>query len=146
MHATHPPGAWPGLPVTVMSTHIDMFGHVNHTRYLEYMEWARFAWAAHFGNPLPELIRDQGIGPAIIRANLNFRRECRLGDELLVTASAVSARRGIGRIHQAIRDTRTDELVCDAEMSFVMLDLAARKAVSLPAFFLDQLPRDGRSA
>jgi len=82
---------WPGLPVTVMSTHIDMFGHVNHTRYLEYMEWARFAWAAHLGMPLPELVRDEGIGPAIIRATLSFRRECRLGDELLVTVRVVSA-------------------------------------------------------
>ena len=133
---------WPGLPLTVMSTHIDMFGHVNHTRYPEYMEWARFAWAAHHGHPLPELIREQGIGPAIIQAQLRFRRECRLGDTLLVTARAVSARRGIGRIHQAILDTRTDALVCEGELSFVMLDLHARKALPLPAFFLEQLPSD----
>lgn len=131
--------SWPGLRITVMSTHIDMFGHVNHTRYLEYMEWARFAWAAHHGFPLPELVRDQGIGPAIIRANLNFRRECMLGDELLVTAKAMSSRRGIGRIHQEIHDVRTNERVCDAEMMFVMLDLKARKAVPMPKFFLDQL-------
>lgn len=133
---------WPGLRLTVMSTHIDMFGHVNHTRYLEYMEWARFDWAAHYGNPLPELIRDKGVGPAIIRAHLNFRRECKLGDELIVTARAVGARRGIGRIHQEIRDVRTDERVCDAEMTFVMLDLTSRKTVPLPEFFLVQVPRD----
>ncbi|MDP2308018.1 MAG: thioesterase family protein [Pseudomonadota bacterium] len=134
---------WSGLPVTVMSSHIDMFGHVNHTRYLEYMEWARFAWAAHLGVPLPELVRDEGIGPAIIRAALSFRRECRLGDELLVTVRVVSARRGIGRLHQDIVDRHTNERVCDAEMAFVMLDLATRKAVPLPAFFLDQLPVRG---
>jgi thioesterase-3 len=132
---------WPGLRVAVMSTHIDMFGHVNHTRYLEYMEWARFAWAVHHENPLPDLIRDQGIGPAIIKAQLNFRRECKLGDELLVTARAASARRGIGRVYQSIVDVRTNELVCDGELAFVMLDLRARKAVALPAFFLDQLPK-----
>ncbi|MFN7145245.1 MAG: acyl-CoA thioesterase [Myxococcota bacterium] len=142
MHETPTHEDWPGLRVSVMSTHIDMFGHVNHTRYLEYMEWARFAWAAHHGFPLPELIRDQGIGPAIIRANLNFRRECKLGDELLVTARAVSVRRGIGRIHQEIRDARTDERVCDGELMFVMMDLAARKAVPMPRFFLDRLPAE----
>ncbi len=130
-----------GLPITVMSSHIDMFGHVNHTRYLEYMEWARFAWAAHAGVPLPELIRDKGIGPAIIRVNLVFRRECRLGDALVVTARALSARRGIGRVEQSITDTRTGERVCDAELTFVMLDLVARKAVPLPEFFLQQIPR-----
>ncbi len=132
---------WPGLPLTVMSSHIDMFGHVNHTRYLEFMEWARFAWAADLGVPLPELVRDEGIGPAIIRAQVAFRRECRLGDELLVTVRPLSARRGIGRLHQDIHDTRTNERVCDAEMTFVMLDLTTRRAVPLPAFFLDQLPQ-----
>lgn len=131
---------FPGLPVTVRSSHIDMFGHVNHTRYLEYMEWARFQWASDLGVPLPELIRDQGIGPAIVRANLVFRRECKLGDELLVTARPVGARRGIGRLHQEIRDVRTDELVCSAEMAFVMLDLVNRRAVPLPEFFLRALP------
>ena len=127
------------LPLTVMSTHNDMFGHVNHTRYLEFMEWARFAWAASLGCPLPEMVRDQGVGPAIIRAQLSFRRECRLGDELVATVQPVSARRGIGRLHQDIYDARTDERVCEAEMSFVMLDLVARRAVALPSFFLDQL-------
>jgi YbgC/YbaW family acyl-CoA thioester hydrolase len=133
---------FPGLPITVRSSHIDMFGHVNHTRYLEYMEWARFAWAEHYGVPLPELIREHGIGPAILRAQLHFRRECRLGDSLLVTARATGARRGIGRLHQTIQDLRSGSLVCEAEMSFVMMDLAARRAVPLPDFFLDQIRKD----
>lgn len=127
---------WPGILVTVQSTHIDMFGHVNHTRYLEYFEWARFAWSAHHGFPLPEMVRDQHMGPAILRAQLHFRRECRMGDTLRVTARAVSARRGIGRIHQEIVDANTGEAVCQAEMTFVMLDLVERRAVPLPALFL----------
>jgi thioesterase-3 len=131
---------WPGIRVVVQSTHIDMFGHVNHTRYLEFFEWARFDWARHHGFPLPELIRDHHVGPAILRAQLHFRRECRLGDELLVTAAAHSARRGIGRIHQTIRKVETGEEVCEAEMSFVMLDLVERRAVPLPAQFLALLP------
>lgn len=130
--------SWPGLPVTVQSSHIDMFGHVNHTRYLEYMEWARFAWADFHGFPLPQMVLEEHVGPAIVRAKLHFRRECRLGDTVLVTAEAAGAQRGIGRIHQTVLHARTGELVCSAEMTFVMLDLVARKAVALPEAFLAQ--------
>ena len=98
---------FPGLPVVVQSTHIDMLGHVNNARYLEYMEWARFAWSAHHGLAVPEMMRE-GSGPVIVKAELHFRRECRFGDRLLVTARPLSARRDIGQIEQAYR--RWDEL------------------------------------
>jgi thioesterase III len=137
------PSEWPGLRVVVQSTHIDMFGHVNHTRYLEYMEWARFAWSEHHGFPLPRMIAEERIGPAVLRVQIQFRRECKLGDDLLVTAAAMSARRQIGRIKQTITDVRTDELVCDAELTFVMLDLIERKAVDLPSAFRALVPEDG---
>jgi acyl-CoA thioester hydrolase/thioesterase-3 len=117
-----------------------MFGHVNHTRYLEYMEWARFSWADHHGFPLPAMVRDEQRGPAILRAKLHFRRECRMGDDLIVTAEAAGATRGIGRIHQEIRDATTGDVVCSAEMTFVVIDLVKRKAVELPAKFLALCP------
>jgi YbgC/YbaW family acyl-CoA thioester hydrolase len=127
---------WPGLPVTVQSTHIDMFGHVNHTRYLEYFEWARFAWAEFHGFPIPRMVAEEHVGPAILRAQLQFRRECRMGDRLLVTARAVSARRGIGRVHQTILLDPGGELACEGELTFVAMDLRARRAVALPPQFM----------
>jgi acyl-CoA thioester hydrolase/thioesterase-3 len=127
---------WPGLPITVQSSHIDMFGHVNHTRYLEFMEWARFAFCEYHGFPLQNLVRDDHRGPAIVRAKLLFRRECVMGDKLLVTAEAAGASRGIGRVHQTILHEDTHELACSAEMTFVMIDLDQRRVVGLPPQFL----------
>lgn len=124
--------AWPGIQVTVQSTHLDLFGHVNHARYLEYMEWARFAWAADHGFPLDQLVRERGMGPAILKAEVRFVRECRLGDVLQVTVVPTTARRGVGRLRQTLTDARTGERVCEAEMTFVMLDLTTRKAVHMP--------------
>lgn len=138
---------WRGIQLVVQSTHIDMFGHLNHARYLEFMEWARFAWAERYGFPLPQLIREQGIGPAVVRANVKFLRECRLGDELVVTVEPTTARRGVGRVLQRVIDTRTDEVVCEAELTWVMLDLTTRKAVNFPAGLLEvlreQIPAEG---
>lgn len=136
----HPPPAptpagWPGLDVVVRSTHVDLFGHLNHARYLEFMEWARFAWAEHHGFPMLEMVETQRIGPALLRVDIQFRRECRLGDSLVVSVTPLSARRRIGRLRQDIVDRATGERVCEAEITFVMFDLDARRAVALPDAF-----------
>ena len=41
--------------LTVRSTDIDVIGHVNNAKYLEYMEWARFEWIWEQGFTLDEL-------------------------------------------------------------------------------------------
>jgi YbgC/YbaW family acyl-CoA thioester hydrolase len=132
------PEPFPGLRVTVPSTHIDMFGHVNHARYLEYMEWARFAWAAHGGQPIPEMVA-RGFGPAILRAEVHYRRECFLGEELLVGVEPLSARRSIGRLRQRVVQLASGEVACEATMTFAMIDLKARRVAELPEVFLGQL-------
>ena len=132
------PTTFPGFTLRVPSSHIDMFGHVNHSRYLEYMEWARFAWAAYSGEPIPEMVRN-GFGPAILRCDIRYRRECLYDDELHVSVEPISARRDIGRVRQVITRISDREVVCDAELTFVMLDLKARKAAKLPPGFLAQV-------
>ncbi len=131
---------FPGITIRVPSSHIDMFGHCNHARYLEYFEWARFAWAAHGGSPIPEMVKN-GLGPAILRADVRYRRECLYDDELHVSVEPISARRDIGRLRQVITRTADGEVVAEAEMTFVMIDLAARKATKLPDVFLRQVGR-----
>jgi YbgC/YbaW family acyl-CoA thioester hydrolase len=129
---------FPGITIRVPSSHIDMFGHCNHARYLEYFEWARFAWAAHGGTPIPEMVRN-GVGPAILRADVRYRRECLYDDELHVSVEPTTARRDIGRLRQVITRTRDGEVVADAEMTFVMIDLRERRATRLPPVFLEQV-------
>lgn len=127
---------WPGIEVEVQSSHVDMFGHANHTRYLEWMEWARFAWSDWHGFPIPAMVEQEHIGPAVIRVHINYRRECRYGERLRVYATAWSARRSIGVIRQEIWDTKTNVRVCDADVTFVMLNLDTRRSAPLPAPFL----------
>jgi len=132
------PTDFPGIVLRVPSSHIDMFGHCNHTHYLEYMEWARFSWAAHSGAPIPEMVQN-GVGPAILRADVRYRRECLYDDELHVSVEPLSARRDIGRLRQVITRVVDGEIACEAELTFVMLDLRERRATRLPAHFLAQV-------
>ncbi len=135
---------YPGLVVVVQSSHVDMFGHLNHTCYLEFMEWSRFGYAAHHGFPIPEMIARDRVAPAVLRVQIQYRRECRYGDTLRVTAEAISARRQIGRVAQRIYAVGPDgadgELVADAELTFVMMNLDTRRAAPLPAAFVALLP------
>lgn len=127
---------FPGLPVTVRSSHVDMFGHVSHMAYLEYMEWARFAWAEHVGLPIPRMIAQDRLGPALVKVEARYRRECRLGDDLLVTVEPLAARRLLGRLRQTVVLTGTGEVACEAELTFAMIDLDTRRARPLPDAWL----------
>jgi len=126
---------FPGLDVTVRSTHVDMFGHVNHVCYLEFMEWARFAWAEHGGTSIPDMVARDRMGPAILKIELRYRKECRLGDALRVTVEPLEARRRLGRLRQQVIHLASGHVACEAELVFVMMDLDTRAAVDLPEAF-----------
>lgn len=123
---------FPGLPIIVRSSHIDMFGHVSHMAWLEFMEWARFAWADHIGLPIDRLMATERMGPAIFKLEVRYRQEGRLGDALRVSVEPISADRRLGRLRQEVRREATGELCCEAEMSFVMIDLDTRRPRPMP--------------
>ena len=129
---------FPGLPVTVQSSHVDMFGHLGHTWYLQFMEWARFAWSEHIGLSIPTMMEEERIGPALIKAEVRYRKECRLGDELLVTVEPLQARRRLGRVRQTV--VRDGEVACEAELWFAMIHLDERTARPLPAAWMAAAP------
>lgn len=123
---------FPGLPLSVQPHHIDMFGHMSHTAYLQMMETARFAWAAHVGTPLPQMIEVERRGPVLVKVELRYRRECRMGDEVLVTVRPVASQRRLGRLHQSVVLVGTGEVACEGELTFAMIDLDRRRPVALP--------------
>lgn len=133
--------SFPGIEVEVQSTQVDMFGHLNHTKYLEFMEWCRFAWAAAEGFPIPEMIARERVGPAVLRVDVRYRREARLGDRLHVSVEPLSRRRAIGILRQVVTDVASGLVAAEAELSFVMIDLDTRTVAPLPDAFLRTLPR-----
>ncbi|MFN7097616.1 MAG: acyl-CoA thioesterase [Gammaproteobacteria bacterium] len=72
----------PQIEITVRGFHIDVFGHVNNARYLEFMEEAR--WAI-FNKTLITL-REQNMSLAIVNININYRRAALLDQHLVIDA------------------------------------------------------------
>ncbi|MGK5510430.1 acyl-CoA thioesterase [Brevibacillus formosus] len=117
--------------LTVRSTDIDVIGHVNNAKYLEYMEWARFEWIWEQGFTLDEL-RRRAIMPVVVNININYRKELKMREEVTAITTVVKVGEKSFVIRQELYNA-ADVLVADAEVTMVMIDANTRQSVSLPA-------------
>lgn len=94
-------------PFRVRSYEIDGLGHVNHAVYLNYLEQARYDTLATGGFAPTELER-RGWSVHVVRVEIDYRRECRFGDRLLVRTSAEEFRRTSMRLRQDLYRVRSE--------------------------------------
>ena len=83
----------------VRSYELDSFGHVNHAVFLNWFEQARFDAFEQAGFPIPRL-QASGWGIYVVRLEIEYLKEARLGDELVVRTSAGEAGRTSMIFHQ----------------------------------------------
>ena len=120
------------LEITVRSSHIDMFGHVNNARYIEFLEWDRVQMTADQGIDLLAMAAE-GLGPAVVRMEINYRLEARMGEVLLLDSQPIELKNDkVGVIKQTVTNKKSGKIICDAVVTFVMIDLRQRKSVPMP--------------
>ncbi|MFS0556158.1 acyl-CoA thioesterase [Brevibacillus sp. 179-C9.3 HS] len=117
--------------LTVRSTDIDVIGHVNNAKYLEYMEWARFEWIWQKGFTLDELKR-RAIMPVVVNININYRKELTMREDVTAITTVVKVGEKSFVIRQELYNA-ADVLVADADVTMVMIDANTRQSISLPA-------------
>jgi acyl-CoA thioester hydrolase len=69
---------------TVRWADCDANGHLRNTGYSEYAIEVRMAYLVEHGFGLAEM-RQHGIGPVLLREEIDYLRECHMGEELTVT-------------------------------------------------------------
>lgn len=126
------------LAVIVRSTEIDVNGHVNNAKYLEYLEWGREDFYERANLPYDALYA-QGVVTVTVNINVNYRKEARQGDNLFVLTRPLRVGRTSFCIEQQIlrRASRSgevggDELVADAVVTLVTVDPHTRRPVPVP--------------
>ena len=119
------------LEITVRSTEIDVNGHVNNAKYLEYLEWGREEWYEQAGLDY-ETFSQMGVQTVTVNINVNYRKECRQGDLLTITTRPERAGRTSFVLKQEIRNI-AGELCADAAVTSVTMDRQTRQSVELPA-------------
>ncbi len=128
------------LEIVVRTTHLDVMGHVNNAKYVEFLEWGRCHEIEKHGIDLLAMIKE-GLGFAVVNLDINFRREAFLGEHLLVETIFKEVRnQKIGILEQSIRRQQNRELVCDATVTFLIFDLKAHKSIPMPENLLRLLP------
>ncbi len=100
---------------------MDTFGHVNHTRYVEFLEEARWGYFDQIG-PVVERLHERGILHAVVRLDLNYRRGAGVGDGLRIETSIKEVGRTSVVMEQRVLLVGAEELVADAIITNVFLD------------------------
>ena len=137
-----PPKRWTSevvLETVVRCTEIDVNGHVNNAKFVEYLEWGREEWYERHGFAYDRL---EGLGAVtvVVNISLNFRQPCHQGDQLRIVTWP--QRRGRTSFALAQRIVRSDgAVVADGVVTLVTVDPDTRRAVPLPEEFARLFPR-----
>ncbi|MED4728738.1 acyl-CoA thioesterase [Aneurinibacillus migulanus] len=112
------------LEIIVRSTEIDVNGHVNNAKYLEYLEWGREEWYEQANLPYDTFL-ELGIQTVTVNITINYRKECVQNDRLIITTKPERLGRTSYTLKQEIYNQR-NELVADALVTSVTMDSSTR--------------------
>ena len=118
------------LEIVVRSTEIDVNGHVNNAKYLEYFEWGREEWYEQAQLPYDTFLA-MNIQTVTVNINVNYRKECLQNDRLTITTKPEKIGRTSYVLKQEIHNQR-GELVADALVTSVAMDSETRTSRPVP--------------
>ncbi len=121
--------------IKVRGFHEDRFGHVNHARYLEFLEEGRWDYLDERGpqDGFPAL----GVFPVVVNLSISYRRPTSAGDTLRIATRVadVSSRKIV--MKQKIYQEATDKLCCEADVGLVLVNSETGR----PAVLNDEIIR-----
>ena len=117
------------ITIKVRGYHLDLYRHVNNARYLEFLEEARWSFLETRSDL--DVLEKSGYAFAVVNINISYRRAAYMGEILRITTSmkSIGARRCV--MHQLITLKDSDTVIADADVTFVIVDTQAEKAVRL---------------
>jgi len=108
------------VETVVRCTEIDVNGHLNNAKFVEYLEWGREEWYESHGFGYDHL-EELGVITVVVNINLNYRQPCHQGDRLRIVTSP--QRRGHSSFALAQRIERSDgTVVADGVVTLVTVD------------------------
>lgn len=108
---------------------LDLYGHVHHSRYLEFLEEAAWRCIEKYGSI--EFLVNAKLAFVIVNININYRRAATIGEELVLE----TAMRDIGTksaiMRHVVKSKGTTSVIADADVTFVIVGGGAGGAVAL---------------
>ena len=113
--------------ITISEAHLDSFGHLNHARYFELFEQARWDIITERGFGI-DVIRRTQTGPVILEAAAKFLRELAPREQVVIRSELISYERKIGKFRQLI-EKADGGVACEATFTFGLFDMERRKLI-----------------
>ena len=123
--------------IKVRGYHLDVYQHVNNARYLEFLEEAR--WDGLENSESFQWMTAQRIAFVVANININYRRPAVLGNRLTVTSHVQQLNGRSGVLSQVVTLDPEGEVVADALITFVCIDLKTQKALPLEGELREKL-------
>jgi thioesterase III len=118
------------IEIMVRSTEIDVNGHVNNAKYLEYLEWGREDWFEQYGLDY-DTLKDAGALTVVVHVSASYRKESVQNDKLRIRTSIGDIGNTSFRMLQQIVNQR-DETVIDAEFVIVTVQPDTHEKTRVP--------------
>lgn len=112
---------------TVLETHLDTFGHMNHATYFQIFEQARWDLINKGGYGLKKIMESQ-IGPTILEAKIQYRRELLLHDTVKVESTCTEYNGKLGKVYQRMINSNGKD-AATLEIVIGLFDMRARKLI-----------------
>jgi YbgC/YbaW family acyl-CoA thioester hydrolase len=119
----------------IQKNQIDLNGHVNHAKYLEIMEEARWALVNKAGITA-ETVMAQKVGPVILEVTIKFKHELKLGEKIRVLTQVPKPQAKIGYFEQQILNESGQE-AASAVFTWAIFDLNQRKLIDFTPKWLE---------
>jgi len=123
--------------IKVRGFHLDVYQHVNNARYLEFLEEAR--WDGLENSDSFQWMTAHNIAFVVVNININYRRPAVLGDRLIVTSQLQQLNGKSGVLSQVVTLEPEGQVVADALITFVCIDLNSQKALALEGELREKL-------
>lgn len=117
------------ITIKIRGYHLDLYGHVNNTRYLEFLEEARWTIKEkYFDFPATH---DEGFGFVVVNTNINYRHPAELGDVLEIRTNISKIGTKSACFRHTVYLANSETVIADAEVTFVIIDRNTNKAIPI---------------
>jgi len=117
---------------TVYPWQCDHMGHMNVMWYVGKFDEATWQFLAQLGLS-PSRLKNDGLGMVAVEQHIEYKRELLAGDVITVRSSLLGVNDKSVRFTHEMTNDETGELVALTVLVGVCVDLASRRAASLPA-------------
>ena len=118
--------------IPVRPDDIDMFQHVHNSRYLDYIQAARYDQMVRCYNMSMEEFMIMGYGFVVKKAELNFKRALIMGDVMLISTQVKEFNGSDITVEFEIVNKKNEKISCDGFMLYTMINLKTGRSEKVP--------------